>query len=61
MSPNTFLCEWPKNWERYSNDQKTDHLNRFKTVIASKKALLGVKGAAELPNNQARLNGYIDV
>lgn len=61
MSPNTFIAEWPKNWDRWNNHEKQQHLNRFKTVISSQKALLVVKGAAALPNNQARLNGFIDV
>ena len=61
MSPNTFIAEWPKNWDRWNNNEKQQHLNRFKTVMSARKALLVVKGAAALPNNQARLNGHIDV
>lgn len=61
MSPNTYLCEWPSNWERLSESSKKSHVDRFKTVIAAKKAIMVVKGAAKLPDNLARLAGFVDV
>jgi potassium/chloride transporter 4/5/6 len=61
MSPNTYLCEWPSNWERLSESSKKGHVDRFKTVIAAKKAIMVVKGAAKLPDNLARLAGFVDV
>ncbi len=55
------MCEWPAHWERLSESAQENHLNRYKTVTASKKALIVVKGAGKLPNNQARLEGNVDI
>ena len=61
LSPNTFVSQWPQHWDRLSNDEKAHKLSSFATVTASRKALLVVKGAGKLPDNNARLDGFIDI
>lgn len=61
LSPNTFMSQWPEHWDRLNNEEKERKLNSYKTVTASKKALIVVKGAGKLPDNNARLNGFIDI
>lgn len=64
MQPNTVLLDWPEQW-----DQNTDtmymnaklHLDRFKVVTLSHKALIVAKGIHKLPSNMARLYGNIDI
>lgn len=61
LSPNTYMSQWPLHWDRLTEAEKERKLNSYKTVTASKKALIVVKGAGRLPDNNARLDGFIDI
>jgi hypothetical protein len=56
MAPNTVMTDWPNDWESLSPAAAAQHVDRYKAVISSKKALIVVKSAHKLRRNEVLVN-----
>jgi len=58
LSPNTVILDWPENWKKHTK-KASDFCNVLKVALANDKAVLAMKGIADLP--METVHGTIDV
>lgn len=53
------MTEWPSDWDMLAPSVVGQHVERYKAVLASRKALIVVKGAEKLRRSEIQLANYV--